>query len=371
MDIVAARLVNQRLLHPGVASVHEVVRWLGAVQAQDCGGAAWAVAQRAGDTTRAEVDAALADGSVLRTHVLRPTWHLVSRDDIRWMLDLTAGRVRRQMAYGNRGAGLDDETFARSNRLLATALDGNRQLTRAELRDAYAKGGMPITDPGALNRLTMRAELDGVICSGAMRGRQHTYALLDDRAPAAPSIPREEALARLAARYFAGHGPATVKDFAWWSGLPVSDATTGARTAQPALAQETHGSSTYWFATASRTRRAKTRPQAHLLPNYDEYTVGYADRSPVIALADLPRLRARDDSIFTNVVLVEGLIVGTWGRTLGMRDVRITIDRLRALNDDEVAAIEAAATRYGAFLRLQARVHIRDAPPNATRSTTR
>ena len=371
MDIVAARLVNQRLRHSLPATAHDVVHWLGAVQAQDYGGAAWAVAQRAGAITRADVDAALAGGSVLRTHVLRPTWHLVSRDDIRWMLDLTAGRVRRQMAYGDRGAGLDDETFARSNRVLVAALDAGRQLTRAELRDTYAGAGMRVTDPGALNRLTMRAELDGVICSGAMRGRQHTYALLDERAPAAPSIPREEALARLAARYFAGHGPATVKDFAWWSGLPVGDATTGAHTAEPALAQETHGSNTYWYASTIPTRRPKTRPQAHLLPNYDEYTVGYADRSPVIALADLPRLRARDDSIFTNVVLVNGLIVGTWGRTLGTTDVRITVNRLRMLDVDEIAAIEAAAIRYGAFLRLQPRVHIRDAPPNATRFTTR
>ena len=371
MDIVAARLVNQRLHHPGGASVHDVVHALGAVQAQDYGGAAWAVVQRTRDLTRTDVDTALAGGSVLRTHVLRPTWHLVSRDDIRWMLDLTAERVRRQMAYGDRGAGLDDETFARSNRVLAAALDAGRQLTRAELRDAYAQAGMPVADPGALNRLTMRAELDGVVCSGAIRGRQHTYALLDDRAPVAPSIPREEALARLAARYFAGHGPATVKDFAWWSGLPVSEAATGARAAQPALQQEMHGSTTYWYASASPAPRAKRRPQAHLLPNYDEYTVGYADRSPVIALADLPRLRARDDSIFTNVVLVDGLIVGTWGRTLGTSDVRITVNRLRTLDVDEIDAIDTAAARYGAFLGLQATVHLRDAPPNATRFTTR
>jgi hypothetical protein len=370
VDIVGMRLVKQRLLRPARATVHEVVYCLGAVQAQDYGGAAWAVGQRAQSLTRTDVDAALADGTVLRTHVLRPTWHLVAREDIRWMLELTAPRVRRQMAFGDRRDGLDEETFTRSNRVLAAALHGGRQMTRAELRDVFADAGVNVANPSALNRLTMRAELDAVVCSGAVRGRQHTYALLDDRAPPAPPILREEALARLAARYFGGHGPAIVKDFAWWSGLPVGEATLGVRNAQPALQQETHGSSTYWFAASAAPRRA-TGPQAHLLPNYDEYTVGYADRSPVIALEDLPRLRARDDSIFTNVVLLDGLIVGTWGRTLGTRDVRITVNRLRPQEADEVAAIETAATRYGAFLALRPTVHFRDAPPNATRFTTR
>jgi Winged helix DNA-binding domain len=196
MDILRERLRNHHLLEPLPGTPADVVRSLGAVQAQDYGGARWAVPQRAPGLSAA-VDDALADGSVLRTHVLRPTWHLVTPADIGWMLTLTAPRVKAQIAYGNRESGLDDATLARSNRTVAKALRGGRQLTRVELADVLRRAGIVPRDGVGLSRLMVAAELDGVICSGALRGRQHTYALLEERVPSSGLKVRPAALGRV------------------------------------------------------------------------------------------------------------------------------------------------------------------------------
>jgi hypothetical protein len=371
--VVRERLRNQWL--DGAASgttASEVVRWLGGVQAQDYGAAKWAVAQRAGDLTSADVDEALADGSILRTHVLRPTWHFVVPADIRWMLRLTAPRVKALMAFGNRESGLDEATCASANRAMAAALHGGRQLTRVELGDVLRRGGIDFSDAIGLGRLMVRAELDGIVCSGALRGRQHTYALLDDRVPPATEMECEVALAELAGRYFAGHGPATVKDFAWWSGLSISDATAGAQTATPALQQSEIEGTRYWFAPPRPQRRRQRAPRAHLLPNFDEYTVGYADRDPIREPGDGPHFDSRGgDSILNNVMLIDGRVVGTWRRVAQKYTVRLAANLFRALTDDESAAIAAAAQRYGRFLGLTADVAFRPVAPGGARLASR
>jgi hypothetical protein len=372
-DVVRERLRNQ-WLHgaPPRSTAADVVRWLGDVQAQDYGAAKWAVAQRAGELTSADVDEALAGGSILRTHVLRPTWHFVVPADIRWMLRLTAPRVRALMAFGNRESGLDEATCASANRAMAAALQGGRQLTRVELGDVLRRAGIDFPDAIGLGRLMVRAELDGVLCSGALRGRQHTYALLDDRVPPANEMEREVALAELAGRYFASHGPATLKDFAWWSGLSVSDATAGAKTATPALQQSEIEGTRYWFAPPRPQRRRPKPARAHLLPNFDEYTVGYGDRDPIREPGDGPHFDSRGgDSILNNVMLIDGRVVGTWRRVAQKSTVRLTANLFRALTDDESAAIAAAAQRYGRFLGLTADVAFRPVAPGGARLASR
>src|SRR5688572_10872776 len=225
--IPTQRLHNQHISQVGFRQPAEVVGWLGAVQAQDYAAAKWALALRAPGLTDADVDRALADGSILRTHVLRPTWHFVLPDDIRWMLALTAPRINALSAYYYRQMGLDDATFARSNDVLAKALQGGQQRTREELAAVLHQAGIYNGELLAFTYLMIRAELDGVVCSGARRGKQFTYALLDERAPQARQLTRDEALAELARRYFSGHGPATLADFVWWSGLTVTDARSG------------------------------------------------------------------------------------------------------------------------------------------------
>lgn len=356
-DLVTERLRNQWLVGaPSGTTAADVVRWMGAVQAQDYGAAKWAVAQRAGDLTSIELDRALADGSILRTHVLRPTWHFIGPTDIRWMLRLTAPRVKALTAFGNRASGLDDATFARSNRAIAAALHGGRQLTRPELGEALRRAGVRFPDTIGLGRLVMRAELDDVVCSGALRGKQPTYALLDERVPLADEIDRDAMLAALASRYFASHGPATVKDFAWWSGLSVTDGSAAVQLAKPGLEQSVVDGGTYWSAPSAQRMPRPKATTAHLLSNYDEYTVAYADRNPIRATDHIRRFDSRGDTIFNNVVLIDGRVAGTWKRTVQKTAVQVAVTPFRSLTEDESAAVVATARRYGRFLELPAEV---------------
>jgi len=347
-DIASRRLHNQQIAGTPFARPEEVVRWLGAVQAQDYGGAKWAVGLRSAGVTDAAMDRALADGVILRTHVLRPTWHFVTPADIRWMLALTAPRVNALNAYYYRTLGLDHTVFRRSNAALARALQGGRQLTRPELVAALKQAGIAAETLLGYTLLLMRAELDAVICSGALRGKQHTYALLDERASQARTLEREEALAELAGRYFASHGPATLKDFVWWSGLTAADAKSGLELVKPHLMHEVIDGQTYWFAPSSPPVQ-RVSPTAYFLPNFDEYTVGYSDRSAVCGALHAKGLEARANVVLGYVIVLDGQIVGTWKRTLKKGAVAIETTPFVQLDEAEMQALHVAAERYGVF----------------------
>jgi hypothetical protein len=323
--------------------------WLGAVQAQDYAGAKWALGLRLRVATDDTVDQAFANGSILRTHVMRPTWHFVTPADIRWMLALTAPRVHVVNAYMYRKLELDSAIFNRSNAALAKALEGHRQLTRDELRVVLHKAGIATDGELRMGYLMMRAELDGIVCSGARRGKQFTYALVDERAPQVKALEREEALAELAGRYFMSRGPATVQDFAKWSGLTVTDAQRGLDTVRAQLQQEIVDGQAYWFST--RTPSAKNRgPTAYLLSIYDEYISGYKDRRAICDVEFATRLSALGNAL-THVIVVDGQIVGTWKHTLNRETVVIEPNLFRRLTKAESQAIGVAARRYGDFLQ--------------------
>jgi hypothetical protein len=349
LDIVHRRLFNQRLVGTAYEKPDEVVRWLGAVQAQEYAGAKWALALRMKGISDAALDQAFADGTILRTHVLRPTWHFVTPADIRWLLELTAPRVNAVNALYYRRLELDDALFAQSNAVLAKALQGGKQLTRSELASMLQRAGI-ITATGDRLRLTylvMRAELDRVICSGALRGKQHTYALLDERAPQAEIFERDEALATLTRRYFTSHGPATLRDYTSWSGLSTSDARLGIEMVKSELVEEAIDGKAYWLSANTPTRK-KASPIAHLLPAYDEYTVAYKDRSAILD----PQYVERATYGIGNVIVLDGQIVGTWKRTFEKDTVVVTLDAFTSLTEAENQAVAAAAQQYGAFLDM-------------------
>jgi hypothetical protein len=250
------------------------------VQAQDYSGAKWAIGLRARGVTEVDVDRAFDAGAILRTHVLRPTWHFVAPDDIRWMLDLTAPRIHAANGYAYRLCELDASVFRRSRKVLARALRGGRARTRSELASALRSEGIA-AEGLRLAALMMDAELEGIIVSGPRRGKHFTYALLEERAPSARTLTREEALAELAKRYFASHGPATLRDYAWWSGLTAREANAGIEAVAPALRKEVIGSQTRW-SVGAKVPQPGASATAHLLPNYDEYLVAYKDRGPVV-----------------------------------------------------------------------------------------
>jgi hypothetical protein len=344
MNLLGTRLFNQRLLRSEFRTPADVVRWLGAVQAQDYSAAKWAVGLRAPGASDASVERAFEEGAILRTHVLRPTWHFVAPSDIRWMLSLTGPRVQAANAYYYRTLELDPKTRRRSRAALERALRGGRYLTRAELA-VVLKRARIATDGLRLAHLMADAELEAVVVSGPRRGKQFTYALLEERAPRAPELTRDEALAELARRYFTSHGPATLRDYAWWSGLTVREAKKGIELA--ALEEEELEGRTHWFAggQASSTPR---RASAHLLPNYDEYVIAYKDRGPV--LGDSGR------DVFANYFVVDGRLAGSWRRTATKDTVDVEAVPYGRLSGDARRALAAAANRYGCFLGLRGRL---------------
>jgi hypothetical protein len=350
LDIAHRRLLNQHLASPTFEKPSEVVQWLGAVQAQDYAGAKWAVAQRAQGITDAAMDQEFAEGTILRTHLLRPTWHFVTPADIRWLLALTAPRVHAVNAYMYRKLELDSAIFKRSNAALVKALQGGKSLTREALRGALQQAGIATEGELRMGYLLMQAELEGIVCSGPRRGKQFTYMLLEERASPAQTLEREAALAELARRYFMSRGPASVQDFAKWSGLTTADARRGLAMVQAQLMHEAVNGQTYWFSPSTPTLKDAS-PRAYLLSIYDEYISGYKDRS---ALGDAEvgaKLSALGNAL-TYVIVVEGQIVGTWKRTLTKAAAVIETNIFRRLTKAEQRAVAGAAQRYGAFLNL-------------------
>jgi hypothetical protein len=358
-EIAAERLRRHSLARPRAGRAHDVVRWFGAMQAQEFLPATWGVALRmAGTVTRADVERAIDEGHVLRTHVMRPTWHFVAREDIGWLLKLTAPHVHRRMAPYDRQLGLDANVKTRAAGIVERALAGGTFLTRVELADHLRRAGLHV-DGMRMAHLAMFAELEGIICSGPRRGTVSTYALLAERAPARDAFSGDEPLGELARRFLRSHAPATAKDLAWWAGVPMAEARRGIEIVK-ARPREVDGV-VYWTL-PERERSARVDRPAHLLPIYDEYLVAYRDR---VAVPHRPATRgiAPWFGSFQHSVVVDGQVAGTWRAVTDAarpvapppsraRDERVRIEIVphRRLSAGDRRAIDAAACRYGRFL---------------------
>jgi hypothetical protein len=324
---------------------------MGAVQAQDYGAAKWAVGQRVAGSTDASIEQAVNDGAILRTHVLRPTWHFVAPADIRWLLALTGPRVNIASGSYYRRLELDEAIFKQTNAVLEKALQGGKALTRPELVAAFEQAGINTQDLLRFTWIIIQAELAGLICNGARQGKLITYALLEERVPPVKPLTREEALAEITRRYFTSHGPATLPDFVWWSGLTTADARAGLNLVGEQLEHEVIDGQTYWFkATAAPTQ--DLTGSLYLLPNFDEYTVSYKDRSAVADAALPPVLDSWGQFFLNNTIVINGLAVGTWKRTFTKTRAIITIKPFRPLNPVETEALNREAERFGRFMDL-------------------
>ncbi|WP_420457252.1 winged helix DNA-binding domain-containing protein [Rubrivirga sp.] len=348
MNLAARRLRNQRLVGTRLLGPEAVVGWLGAVQAQDYPGAAWAVAQRTTGATAADVDAALDAGTILRTHVLRPTWHLVRPADLRWMQALTGPRVKRSLRSYDRKLEIDDRTVGRSQRLIADALADGAHRTRAELAEVLEGGGIVARGP-RLAHLVMHAEADALVCSGRRRGRTQTYALVDERAPGGPVLEPEEALVELVRRYLRSHGPATPHDVAWWSGLTVTDARRGLA-ALGDEGEEVEIDGTAYWQVAPVAPVSLPDPTVHLLPNYDEHVVAYRDHGPSVDPATPDALAGWGNGSTTHQIVRNGLVVGGWRRTLHRDRVEVRVTLQTPFSAAERAALVESAEAFGRFL---------------------
>ena len=348
---------NQRLLGSACATPDEVVGWLGAVQSQDYGPAQWSVARRAGKLTEPDLEHAFTAGAIVRTHVLRPTWHFVRPADIRWMLQLTRPRVLAMSAHGERREGLDAAAFKRSFDALARALEGGRQLTRPELASSLERAGV-VARAGRLGHILMRAELEGLLCSGARKGKQHTYALLDERVPPAPAMDHDEALLELTLRYFRSHGPASAGDFHWWSSLSLADIRRGLALAGSHLESRAVDGVTYWFGAPPPQVSAPEAPQAHLLHMFDEYVVGYSETRRAFDTAGIGWSLFRTINERQGVLALDTQVMGTWRRTISRGALLVEARLYAPLDAAQLRAVRAETERFGAFLGLPATLRV-------------
>ena len=349
-NIALQRFFNQNIGQAKLKKPEEVVSWLGAMQGQEYAMAKWGIAQRMQEITDSEIENAFTRGEILRTHLLRPTWHFVTPADIRWMLSLTAPRVHAVNSYMYRKLELDNALFKRSSTALTKALQGGKHLTRVELASALQQAGIDTVGEFRMGYIMMRAELDALVCSGARRGKQFTYALLEGRVPQVKKMDRDEALVELTKRYFTNRGPATMKDFVVWSGLTMADVKRGIEMLKPKLAHEVIDGQTYWFAQSPMPPKAPSKT-AHLLPIYDEYVMGYKDRSAMLSVLERDKFDAGSIA-FDNIIVIDGMLVGSWKRTLSKREVSIETNFNAQLTKAEQKAVAASTAQFGKFLGL-------------------
>jgi hypothetical protein len=342
--ITSLRLKNQQLLDSSFKKPEELVAWMGAVQAQDYAGCKWAVGVRTTGTTDSCIEQAIDNGKIIRTHVLRPTWHLTSPADIRWMLMLTAPRVHAFCAFGYRKMELNDAIFKRAHTVFIKALQGGKHLTRIELAAALQQAKIQ-TDELRMIHLLIHAELDALLCNGPRSGKQFTYALLDERVPPTKKIKQEEALAKLTERYFNSHGPATLADYTWWSGLTAKDAQKGLELIGSTLVSEVVGEKTYWM--TADTAAIKSKPSVMLLPAFDEYTVAYKDRSLVM---NESAAKKTGNGIFKPLLIIDGQVKGLWKRNDKKGSSRVYLTSFEKLKDKENKKVKEEIKRYAGFL---------------------
>lgn len=345
-DVAALRLVNQQIVSTRFTDPAELVAWMGAVQSQDFGMAKWALGQRLKKATDASVEQAIDAGGIIRTHIMRPTWHFVAREDARWIMDLTAPHVYKLAGTMYRQLKLDDSVFKVTNDLIGKLLADGAELTREEVIAEVNKAGIE-TDNLRATHIMFQAELDKIICNGARRGKKFTYALFDKKVPASAALQREEALARLAKRYFTSHGPATIQDFAWWSGLSLTDSKIGVEAVRGEFETADVRGREYLFIAESGL--TKVSGKAMLIPAFDEITIGYADRSAAMddAVAQNPDAGG---GIFKPVVMAKGKIVAAWRRTEKKDTVTIEITPLSKMPAAVVNSLEAAGSDYARFI---------------------
>lgn len=352
-ELLSLRLQNQRLLDEKFSTVEEAVAWFGATQAQDVPAAKWSLGQRVMAATDEKVEEAFNAGKFLRTHVMRPTWHFIMPEDIRWMLELTGPRIAKFMAGYNKQQGITSAILDRAHKIIEKSLQGGNFLNRRELLIKLQEGGIKFAAKERaqmLSYLMIAAEISGLICSGPKVGKQYTYALLEERVPKAARLSRDEALVALAQKFFQAHGPALAKDFSWWSGLTVTDANKAIEALKPKLESAIIEGKEYWFFSPP-THFAKAidtaSPQMHFLANYDEYTC-YSNHE----LHADPGYMRYYMLKFPHYIVINGYIAASWRRDIVKDKVVVTTRAWRNFTNAELAGVKRAAKDYANFLGL-------------------
>lgn len=346
-DIAYQRLANQRLAQ-GLPPA-EVVAHLGAMQAQDYLGALWSVGLRSPGSTEAEIEAALARREIVRTWPMRGTLHLVAAADARWMLELLTPRIIAASALRQKQLELDMKVFARAEKIFTKALRGDTALSRTVMMRLLEEGGISPAGQRGYHILWRLAQ-ERVLCFGPREGKEQTFVLFDEWLPDAPAKSREDSLVELARRYFTSHGPATLADFAWWSGLKTTDARAGLSSIANELTSFSLDAQTYWSGPAVAIE--KTGASVFLLPGFDEYLLGYTDRCAALASEYSPRIVPGNNGMFLPTMVKGGSVVGVWKRTIKKQTVAISAETFAPLPATDRKRFAAQANRYGEFIGM-------------------
>ncbi len=346
-DIANIRLVNQQIAGTKFKKVKDVVKWMCAIQAQDYAMAKWAIGARLPGSSEKLVESAIDKGKIIRTHLLRPTWHFVSSDDIYWMLELTAHKIKTSMSSRHKELELNRAVFKKSNKIFERVLSGGNHLSREELKAELERAKIS-TGGNRLSHILANAELDGLICSGVEKRNKHTYALLAERVSKEKTFTRDEALAKLAKRYFESHCPATLKDYSWWSGLSLTEASRSLEMVKSDFIRETIGGQTYWLIDSFSVPRIE-KDSTYLLPAFDEFIISYKDRT-----AALP-FKENNKSVFNNgmfkpVILFKGRVIGIWKRTIRGENVILETEFFNLPRKTVKKAVAKASAPFGNFL---------------------
>jgi hypothetical protein len=357
-DIARQRLHNQLIASPTLTTPAAVVDRLVAIQAQDYNQALWAIGLRLPAATQAAVEQAIADKEIVRTWPMRGTLHFVTAVDIRWLLALLTPRILARSAGRHKQLELDKATFVRAETLFVSNLENGRQLTRSQMMDVLEKGAITTTGQRGYHILWWAAQMR-LICFGPRQGKEDTFVLLDEWLPGSKWLDRDQSLAELTRRYFNGHGPATVQDFLWWSGLTAADARQGLEMVEAQLAQAHLDGRTYWFSPAPPPVIAAPST-AHLLPAFDQYLLGYRERDVVLNPAWATRIAPGRNGVFKPIIVIEGRVVGIWKRTLRKTKVVITVESFVPLSQSNMRDVSTAAERYGRFLQLPVELSFRN-----------
>lgn len=349
LTVVRQRLVNQRLAGEPFGSPAEAVRWLGAVQAQEFAEAKWSLAERTSACTDADVEAAFDRGDIIRTHMLRPTWHFVAREDLRWLLRLTRPRVHALNRHWYDRFGADADLLIRAHDVFARALADGGPQTRRELVGRLSREGIETSGP-QLAYLLMYAELEELICSGPRKGKQQTYVLVDDRAPTTDldGRSRESALDELVLRYFRSHGPATIKDFTGWSSLTVAETKAALQRLEGQLQCTEEEDGTSWYSPPAAGEASSRLTGGFLIPMFDESVVAYRNMRVVLAHQPPPPLA------LDRAGVIDGRTVGSWKRTINGSSVVVGATLFGALSEPEEEALDQVVQRFGRFLGMEA-----------------
>lgn len=349
-DILSLRLKNQQLLEPQLKNPKDLVSWFGAIQSQDLPGAKWALGQRLGLNNK-DISLSYEKGEILRTHVMRPTWHFVTGDDIYWLLKLTGDRVKAVMRTYTRGFGVTEETIEKCTKIFEKELKNN-PMTRKEIGEMLSKYGFKWEGNG-LAHIVSICELNAVLTSGPMKGNQTTYALLNKRTTH-KTFTRDEALKEITRKYFQSHGPALLKDFAWWSGLTIKDGLLGLEQNSKVQKETVDGKTYYFF----KTELPKNTDKVFLLPNYDEYTVAYRDRELLYGNVDKTKLDARGDALFNNAVLINGKVEGIWRKIRKPKEMILDMRLFRNLDKKERELLNEITLEFSSFLSFPVKLTI-------------